>query len=210
MNIKKYNTIILDCDGVIFDSNFLKIEAFRKTYDELGFSKTQIDKFVDFMKNNFGISRYKFAEYFIIEILNKKFDQMLFKNIIELYSKKSYELYFEANFTKYLLEFLDKYKDKNLFIASGGDQKELRKVFGKRDLDKYFVDIFGSPTKKSEIVKSIVLQNENSIMIGDAKSDMQAAKENNIDFVFMGDYSTNKAMQKDTSLNSINNLGDLI
>jgi len=210
MNINKYNTIILDCDGVIFDSNFLKIEAFSKTYDELGFGKTQIDKFINFMKNNFGISRYKFAEYFITEILKKDFDKILYENIIDLYSKKSYELYFEAKFTKYLLKFIDVYKDKNLFIASGGDEKELNEIFRLRKIDKYFKVIYGSPKKKSKIVKDIVKKYKNSLMIGDAKSDMLAAREAEIDFIFMKEYSTNKKIEKEYNLNSINNLGDLI
>ncbi len=33
MNLKKYDLIILDCDGVIFNSNLLKIEAFKKSID---------------------------------------------------------------------------------------------------------------------------------------------------------------------------------
>ena len=210
MNINKYDTIILDCDGVVFDSNFLKIEAFAKTYEELSFSKDKIKEFVSYMKNNFGISRYKFAEYFINDILQKNFDIMLYEKIINLYSKKSFELYLDANFTNKLLEFLGKYRNKNLFIASGGDEKELNKIFKIRKIDKYFKAIHGSPKKKNEIVKDIVQKYRNSIMIGDAKSDMLAAKEAEIDFIFMREYSTNKKLENEYTLKSINNLGDLI
>lgn len=210
MNIDKYDTIILDCDGVIFDSNFLKIEASSQAYKELDFSKTEINKFVDFMKNNFGISRYKFAEYFITKILNENYNEELFEKIIKLYSKKSYELYFKAKYTKCLLEFLETNKDKNLFIASGGDEKELNEIFKLKKIDKYFKAIYGSPKKKSKIVKEIVKEHNNSLMIGDAKSDMLAAKEAHIDFIFMREYSTNNKIEKEYSLKSINNLGDLI
>lgn len=210
MNIDKYDTIILDCDGVIFDSNFLKIEAFSSTFEELGFNKIHIDKFINFMKNNFGMSRYRFAEYFIVDILERNFDKILFEKIIKLYSKKSYELYLKAAFTKNLLEFLEKYKHKNLFIASGGDEKELNEIFKRRKIDKYFRTIYGSPKKKNDIVKEIVEEYNNSVMIGDAKSDMLAAKEAGIYFIFMREYSTNKKIEKKYNLKSINHLGDLI
>jgi phosphoglycolate phosphatase-like HAD superfamily hydrolase len=47
-------------------------------------------------------------------------------------------------------------------------------------------------------------------MIGDAMSDMLAAKESSIDFIFMSDYSTSDEMKQDKSLKTIKNLGDLI
>ena len=47
-------------------------------------------------------------------------------------------------------------------------------------------------------------------MIGDAKSDILAANESKIDFIFMSDYSTSEELKKDKSLSSIENLGDLI
>ena len=60
--------------------------------------------------------------------------------------------------------------------------------------------------------------NENNIrpiaMIGDAKSDFFAAQKNNIDFIFMKDYSTVTStmieLQKNFYFSVINNLGDLI
>ena len=34
MKLNNYDTIILDCDGVIFDSNNLKLNAMRKALNE--------------------------------------------------------------------------------------------------------------------------------------------------------------------------------
>jgi len=47
-------------------------------------------------------------------------------------------------------------------------------------------------------------------MIGDAKSDMLAAKTNNIDFIFMKQYCTDKNMLQENNIKNIYNLGDLI
>jgi HAD superfamily hydrolase (TIGR01549 family) len=210
MNIDKYNTIILDCDGVIFDTNLLKIKAFEDTLLYLNFSEDKVDKFINYFQNNFGISRYKLINYFIIEILSQKFDNILYEKILELYSKKSFNLYLKADLTKYLIKFLEQYKNKNLFIASGGNEEELNEIFKLRKIDKYFKAIYGSPKSKSEIVKNIVKEYKNSLMIGDAKSDMLAANKNKIDFIFMSEYSTSQEMKNIKNLKTIKNLGDLI
>jgi HAD superfamily hydrolase (TIGR01549 family) len=105
---------------------------------------------------------------------------------------------------------LEFYKDKNLFVASGSNEEELKEIFKIREINKYFISIYGSPKKKSDIVKEIVKKYPNSIMIGDANSDMNAAKEVKIDFIFMRDYSTNEELKKRDDLVIINNLGDVI
>jgi len=208
MNLNRYDTIILDCDGVIFDSNSLKLEAFRDILDD--YDETIVDDFIEYFKNNFGTSRYNLAKVFIEDFLKQEFDDNLYKEILEKYSQKCVLLYEKADITTSLMQFIEKYKAKKLFVASGSDQEQLRSVFQNRDLKKYFIDIFGSPIKKTEIVKDIVKENKNAIMIGDAKSDMIAAQESEIKFIFMSDYSVSEAMKKNKSLNSINNLGDLI
>jgi len=208
VNLNKYETIILDCDGVIFDSNTLKLDAFSDALSE--FNSNIVSDFIKYFKNNFGTSRYNLAKVFIEEFLKQDFDEKVYQEILNRYSQNCVILYTKSKMTKNFLKFINKYTDKNFFVASGSDQEELRTVFLNRNLDKYFVDIFGSPNKKSDIVKNIVKKNEKTVMIGDAKSDMLAAQDSDIDFIFMSDHSTNKDMIRDTSLIRINNLGDLI
>lgn len=208
IDLEKYEVIILDCDGVIFDSNALKLDGFRDALSR--FDKKIVDDFIEYFKNNFGTSRYYLIKVFIEEFLEQDFNKILYQEILKKYSLNCVVLYSKSDITKRFLEFVETYKNKKLFVASGSPEDELREVFKSRGLDKYFIDIFGSPTKKSEIVKNIVFQNNNAVMIGDAMSDMQAAKENKIDFIFMSEYSTNEEMKKNQSLNSIKNLGDLI
>lgn len=208
MRLDKYDTIILDCDGVILDSNYLKIDAFRSALRE--FDEEIVKSFVEYFKNNFGTSRYHLTKVFIEEFLKKDFDEELYNKILDDFGKHCVIEYNKADFTSSFLEFVKNYSDKKLFVASGSAQGELRDVFRSKEIDNYFIDIFGSPVKKSEIVKNIVEGEKNSVMIGDALSDMEAAEESNIDFIFMRDYSTNETMKKDDTIVSVNNLGDLI
>jgi len=208
MNLENYETIILDCDGVIFDSNNLKLDAFRDALDN--FDKNLVEEFIEYFKNNFGTSRYYLAKVFIEEFLKQDFDEKLYQNILKKYSQNCIMLYEKSNITKDFLNFIEKYKNKQFYVASGSDQEELREVFKQRGLNNYFKAIYGSPKKKSEIVQNIVKDNKNSVMIGDAMSDMNAAKGSEIDFIFMREYSTNEYMKNNKEIISINNLGDLI
>ena len=46
INLDHYQTIIFDCDGVILNSNFQKIEAYRNAALEFGASKEQAESLV--------------------------------------------------------------------------------------------------------------------------------------------------------------------
>lgn len=205
--LQKFEAIILDCDGVIFNSNDLKIEAFRKTLDK--FPSSKVSDFIVYFRNNFGTSRYNLARVFIEDFLKIDFNIDLYQDILNDYGKHCVNLYATADLTKGLSMFLEKNITKKLFVASGSDQNELRKVMRVRNLDNYFVDIFGSPKKKSDIVANITFDYPKAIMIGDAMSDLQAAQSSGIEFIFMSQYSTNLSMISDTSLNRIHNLVDL-
>ena len=80
------------------------------------------------------------------------------------------------------------------YIASGSAQDELRRVFEKRGMNRYFEDIFGSPVTKTDNVAK-VLEKEgthNALMIGDSMSDLIAAEENSIDFLAYVPFSNTK------------------
>ena len=52
MNIDKYEIVIFDCDGVIFDTNNLKINAFKTSPSN--FSDHHINEFLAYFAKNFG------------------------------------------------------------------------------------------------------------------------------------------------------------
>jgi len=210
MNLEQYNIIILDCDGVIFDSNNLKIEAFKNSLNE--YNSKIVENFINYFKENFGTSRYNLTRVFIENFLEIKFSQNLYQKILENYGVECVKLYTQASFTTKCIDFIDFYKNKKLYVASGSDEVELNRVFEQRKIRGNFEKVYGSPISKTILVEKICKENEgkNIVMIGDAKSDYLATKDNNIDFIFMKDYSTSQDMKNNNSLTTIDNLGDLI
>ena len=55
--LSKYDVIIFDCDGVIFDSNKLKIDAMRESLDSLSIRQDVVEQCCSFFAKNFGKSR---------------------------------------------------------------------------------------------------------------------------------------------------------
>ncbi len=214
MMLDSYDVIILDCDGVIFDSNLLKVKAFKKALNK--YNSDVVEAFSKYFKNNFGTSRYYLTRVFIEEFLNQTFDEVLYQQILKDYGDSCVFLYKESDFTNEFMKFLQCYKNKKLYIASGGDEVELNEVFKAKNIHNYFNGIFGSPRKKSDLVAEILMKNPEKkfIMIGDAKSDFLASQSNEIDFIYMSQYSlvqeTMRELSKEYSFKMINNLGDLI
>jgi phosphoglycolate phosphatase-like HAD superfamily hydrolase len=79
----------------------------------------------------------------------------------------------------------------NKYVASGSEQTELRCIFKERNIKHHFKGIFGSPTSKTELIRNILEKEKthNAVMIGDAESDFESARENGIDFIFYAPYS---------------------
>ncbi|MEZ0153479.1 MAG: HAD family hydrolase [Candidatus Reddybacter sp.] len=188
-----YDIYIFDCDGVIFDSNQLKIKAMKNSMDLLGFPEAQVSLCVDYFSNNFGKSRFHHVEQFISAFLkiNEKEKKQYSDKILNEYSKQCKVLYLSAELSPRFIEFVSALKGR-LYVASGSEQQELRDVFRKRQLDQYFEGVYGSPTPKCSLVEEILSKNESAkaVMIGDAESDFLAAKNNNIDFIFYEKFST--------------------
>ena len=74
------------------------------------------------------------------------------------------------------------------YINSATPQNEIRQIISARGLQKYFHTVLGSPTSKSENLKKIRKSNPKVptsafLFFGDALSDLDAAKNNNFDFI---------------------------
>lgn len=191
--LTNYDIYIFDCDGVILDSNQLKIEAMEYTLNKFFSSKSLIEECIVYFKSNFGKSRFHHVDYFLFHIFKIGPDIEVKNNILEEFSKQCRSLYMTAEVTPGFFAFLESCTGKR-YVASGSEQEELRDVFDKRDLSKLFDGIYGSPTPKSELVRNI-LNGENSkkaVIFGDAISDRNAAADNKIDFIYYRPYSTVK------------------
>lgn len=218
--MKKYKSIIFDCDGVILNSNEIKTASFKKIL--IQFNSNAVNEFLNYHKNNGGVSRYIKIDYFLKSILPKYSNSVKNKDhtlslLLEKYSHECKNSLYSSE----VVSGLEKLKEITCnipwTIVSGGDQKELRDVFEYKNLIKYFDGgIYGSPEKKIDIIKREInrgLINYPALFIGDSKLDFLAAQTNNLDFIFLSDWSDFKDYKQFCIKNNImtfNNLNSLI
>lgn len=205
--------IIFDFDGVIVESMDIKTRAFAflfKDYPE------HIDEIIKFHTVHGGLSRFVKFEWIYKNILQKRLSQ---KQKIELgksFANYVYEEVVKCPFVNGALEFLNNYYQKiRLFIVSGTPQEEIRSIVKARNLERYFIEVFGTPKKKSAlnsgILKSHRLNPEEIIVIGDSVDDYEGAREAGIRFVGRINNSASfKGLKVEALIKDLYDLGKVI
>ena len=190
-----YGVYVFDCDGVIFNTNELKAHAMQVALSTCFEDDALVFECISYFRENFGKSRFHHIKYFLEEIFNtrKRERPELELNLLRTYSFQCREMYCSAELVPGFLQFLKTCPGEK-YVASGSEQSELREAFDRRGLSKYFSGIYGSPTEKSHNVRKILAKEKGktAVMIGDAMSDMNAARQNGIDFVFYSRFSNVK------------------
>ena len=208
----KYKTIIMDCDGVILDSNLIKSKAFYQV--AIPFGEDNANKLVTINKKYGGVSRYEKIHMFMNDILQIE-DQVLEEDLIKQFGYICVDELMKCDFTPGLIKFLERTRDKDVFVVSGGSQNELRNIFNKRRLSKYFEGIYGSPETKKDLVEMLrddILINSPYVFIGDSRGDYDAAESIGADFIFMSEFTEFyewKRFFNDKKIKVVNNLSDL-
>jgi phosphoglycolate phosphatase-like HAD superfamily hydrolase len=219
--LDQYDGIVFDCDGVLLDSNNFKSELFRVVLTEHGFTKDEVDRFSEYQKANFGISRYRLFE----AVGEGRFGDsrgITVDSLLVAFGKLCRASYLDQAETPGMRDLLEKLnrKGSELYVVSGSDEDELRDVMISRGLSGYFAGIFGSPVTKKDNLKKVqlIIQKEAKdsaklLFIGDAEADLEAALSVGADFIFMAAYSTVRgsleAKVRSLNLPVIENLAEL-
>lgn len=193
MDITRYKTIVFDCDGVILDSNPLKIQAYYDTAIHLGYSDDQAQALVKYHIALGGISRYHKFEHFLREIVGGPVDAGALEALIARFSYEVKQALIHCEMAEGLHALRDATPQASWMLVSGGDQAEKREVFAARDIAMLFdAGIFGSPDYKVDILRREASEGGlklPGLFIGDSRYDHEAAVEAGLDFVFLSGWT---------------------
>lgn len=194
-----YSVVVFDCDGVMLDSNGLKTDVFRQVLGRHGFSPAEIDAFSAYQVRNFGTSRYRLFEAAAAGQFGERRDVSV-EDLLDDFGALCRTGYLRQPETPGLRDALERAAGggRPLYVVSGSDEAELRWVLAELRLGGYFEKIFGSPTPKTDNMRKLKAEriangapgDEPTLFIGDAFSDMEAARAVGADFAFMARYST--------------------
>jgi len=200
IKIDKESSIIFDCDGVLIDSNKMKIKIFKNILKKKQFPRDAISEFIKHHKKNAGVSRYNKIDRLFrklkINNLNLK------KEILKEISNRFKEEYMNLSLTCGCEDFLKylKYKKINSYVLTGSDEKELNNIFRKKKIKKYFRYILGSPSDKYENFNKFIHTinyNVANYYFGDSKLDYQVSKKINFKFIFVKKFSDQPLFAKE-------------
>lgn len=192
IDLSKYKCAVFDCDGVILDSNQLKIDAFRSVL--VGEPVDLIEAFIDYHRSTGGVSRYyKFKTFYADMKIVPDADAQAEAAILR-YGEEVRKRLFSCPKIPGVERFLSLLNEAEIPCAvnSGGDQNEILDVFEERDLASYFRRTLGSPATKTENMTTLASENfleMPGVLFGDASSDLAAAMKFGLDFIFVAGVS---------------------
>lgn len=192
-DLSHYQTIVLDCDGVVLNSNQTKIDAYYNTAKRMGGSDAQAQAFVDYHLQLGSIPRNDKIRYYITEILQQPLTPALFQAFMDTFTVILDETLMQCAVAPALLSFKQATPQAKWMLMSGGDQAELRQIFPRRGLDHLFeLGIYGGPTKKNEHLAQMIADGRiqfPALFIGDSRFDHQASTGAGLDFIFVADWT---------------------
>lgn len=177
--------IFFDFDGVLAESVSAKTEAFKEMYMPYGVEIA--NKVVDYHLQNGGISRFEKFKFWEQTFFNRTLIEEEIQQLAIQFSNIVLHKVIKASEVKGARTFLEKHiNDVNYWIITGTPTQEMLIIAKKRRIDKFFKGIFGSPQKKhywtEHIVNTFNLKRSETLFLGDAMADYEAAMYSNLHF----------------------------
>lgn len=217
IDLSKYKTIVFDCDGVVLNSNKIKVDAYFQVAKLNGGTDEQAQALADHHVRKGSFPRNGKIEYYLTEILNQPATPDAMQQYMDTFEEVLDKALMECEVADGLMRLKAHTPQARWMLLSGGDQRELRKIFARRNLaDLFEAGIFGGPD-----IKEIVLAREKgngniqmpALFVGDSKYDHQAATGAGLDFVFLSDWTEVADWQTYCQQNHVKvakNLGSLL
>ena len=203
--------LFFDFDGVIKESGEVKTEAFRSLYSEFG---TEVsDRVVEHHLLNGGVSRYVKIAHYHKAFLGIELSDSEIEKWASSFSDKVLDAVVNAPYVRGAFEFIQSNsKIYRCFIISGTPEEELLKICSRLNLNEYFQEIHGSPKNKKtwldELLPKYDLNKSESLFIGDALTDYEAARHAELHF-YLREHEENTDHFKDIDCFKSSDMTDL-
>lgn len=214
ISLKKFNTVIFDCDGVILNSNKIKTNGFYEATRNFG--EKEAKELLEFHTKNGGISRNIKFEYFFKQILKRDNYLSDLQETLNKYSSIIKNELKECQYSTNLISLRKKYSKQKWLVLSGSNQEELVRILEFKKIIKFFDEgVYGSPRDKVSHLEELKQNDkllEPIVFIGDSKYDHICAKKFKLDFIFVynwSEFSDWKAYCNSNKITYIKNLNQL-
>ena len=199
--MNKIKAVIFDYDGVIAESVNVKTDAFAELYKPYGTDIVQ--KVIKHHEANGGVSRFEKFKIYHKNYLKEDITQLEIDVLASKFSNFVLQKVIDSPYVTGVYDFISSnHKNYDFHISTGTPSDEIETILKQKSLRKFFNEVYGSPEKKDSHVKKILKKysyNKSEVVfIGDALSDRDAARKN--DIYFVGRYTTVKEIKKEKLL----------
>jgi phosphoglycolate phosphatase-like HAD superfamily hydrolase len=189
--MSKIKAIIFDYDGVIAESVNVKTEAFAELYKPFG--KEIAKKIIEHHEANGGISRFEKFRIYHKSFLGEDINQHKVDELAKQFSDLVLQKVIDSPYVMGAYDFISSnYQNYDFHVSTGTPTIEIETILKKKDIRKYFKEVYGSPEKKDSHVRKILdaygYDKSEVVFIGDALTDRDAARVNGVKFI--GRYTT--------------------
>lgn len=183
--MQKIKNIFFDFDGVLAESVSAKTEAFRAMYAPYG--EEIAKQVVQYHIEHGGVSRYEKFKYWEKKFFNKDISEDKVQELAKQFSDLVLHKVIVSDEVLGAKAFIKKYfKKLNFWIITGTPTSEIEIIAKERRLTNYFKGIHGSPKNKrywtEYLLKKYHLKREETLFLGDATTDLDAATFSNLHF----------------------------
>ena len=182
---------VFDCDGVLLDSNAMKSDGFGHVLSP--YPEGIVKEFLSYQKGTFGMSRFRLIEAFFDQFLKRAPEAGETDALLTEFGAYCRQAYPKQPVTPGTVTLLTSLASASIpaYVASGSAQDELRDVLTEIGLAPHFVEIYGSPTPKADILADLRTRHPEArfVLFGDAEADYRAAAANDADFVYISQFT---------------------
>lgn len=183
--------VLLDFDGVLFQSVGIKTEAFYSMFMRYG--EETANKVVNHHLVNGGVSRFEKLKLYYSDFLKEDVSDDFLKEKAEEFSLLVKKKVIESIWVEGASQFLTQYKGVyDLFVVSGTPLDELMDIVNRKSISHFFLRLYGSPQSKTENIETLMktygYNRDEVVFVGDSLTDYQGATNNKISFIGVGDF----------------------
>lgn len=192
MSSKTSGVWVFDCDGVLLNSNQVKTAAFQHV--AMRYGSDVAASVVEHHLANGGMSRFAKFDRLFSELLRRPPAHGEMEYLLGRFAEESRAGLATVDIDSSAHRLLSWIRASGLspYVASGGAEDEVRWALQQHGLDTAFDGVFGSPTSKREIVRSVLAANTTGIpavLVGDSRLDMEVAADLELHAVFVSHWT---------------------
>jgi len=173
--------VVLDLDGVIIQTNFIKHRAMLAMFAEYPDKCAAIDAYI---LANGGVARRDKLIAILETIIGVAATTERLAHYLDRYAKSLEASLAVAQLVTGVKEFIVR-RGHAFYVSSTAPDTEVREQLARHGLNHYFIEVYGSRTPKVTALTEISMRHEDAsvVFFGDSLGDFVAAQEAGVAFV---------------------------